>query len=130
MIGAGVYTWFPQYYFPLYTAIPLYFIVIGVLTIPILNKAMQMGHQKFQMAFMLSKAIKLFITILLCVLYVVFIKENNPRGGLPQRRIPRGLSPLRADPDEPRPRGHPREGGRRYLSGARLPHDRRGRPGG
>ena len=76
MIGAGVYTWFPQYYFPLYTAIPLYFIVIGVLTIPILNKAMQMGHQKFQMAFMLSKAIKLFITILLCVLYVVFIKEN------------------------------------------------------
>lgn len=76
MIGAGVYTWLPQYYFPLYTAIPLYFIVIGVLTIPILNKAMQMGHQKFQMAFMLSKAIKLFITILLCVLYVVFIKEN------------------------------------------------------
>ena len=76
MIGAGVYTRFPQYYFPLYTAIPLYFIVIGVLTIPILNKAMQMGHQKFQMAFMLSKAIKLFITILLCVLYVVFIKEN------------------------------------------------------
>ena len=76
MIGAGIYTCFPQYYFPLYTAIPLYFILIGVLTIPILNKAMQMGHKKFQMAFMLSKAIKLFITILLCVLYVVFIKEN------------------------------------------------------
>lgn len=76
LLGEIIYKLVPQYYFPLYIAIPLFFIVIGIVTIPILGKAMQMGPQKFQMIFMLSKAIKLFISIILCMLYCFLIKEN------------------------------------------------------
>jgi hypothetical protein len=75
-IGAAIFTHFPEYYFPLYTAIPLFFIVIGIISMQIMRKAASMEAQKFQMLFLLNKVIKFFTIIIICVVYALFVKEN------------------------------------------------------
>jgi len=64
---------FPEYLFPLLTAIPLYFILIGFLSIRFVYTKPSVSITKL----MGVKTLKILVSMIVILLYVVLIKEQS-----------------------------------------------------
>jgi hypothetical protein len=89
MAVAGVAGWLllryalPQYYFPLYPAIPAYFMVLGlVMSIIMWYYSKQLSGRKIVNVYMMMRGVKLLLTLGGILLYYIVIKEQMMEFGL------------------------------------------------
>lgn len=66
-----------QYYFVFYPFVPLFFFIIGVLTISIFVSVDKTNPGKLVNVYMLIKMIKMLLSAIFALVYIIGIKDNN-----------------------------------------------------
>jgi len=67
----------PQYYFPLYPYIAVFFFSLGTVTIFSILNATKKDSRKYFNIFMIIKTVKLLSIIMVVALYALLVKENT-----------------------------------------------------
>lgn len=77
ILGFVLHKFAPQLYFDYYPVIPLTYFVMGVGLVVALNRSKTTSSQKLITLYMILRGLKLLITFLLGLLYVVFVNDND-----------------------------------------------------
>lgn len=72
-----LYFLFPQYYFKLYPLVPIYFFLISLAEIRIIAGSQKKGLVFIMNKYMQLKAIKLFASLILLILYCFIVAEQT-----------------------------------------------------
>jgi len=77
IIGRLVFYWgFPSFYFQWYPLIPAYFLLLGLLMSMVMYHYSKYKSEKILTAYMMSRAIKIVITVGCLLLYYWLIRDN------------------------------------------------------
>ena len=76
-IGPLLATWFPEHYFEWYPFIPVFFYIFGWFDISIFEACRRYAPQKMQLVYLGTKAIKMFFSLIVLLIYSVKIDEKK-----------------------------------------------------
>lgn len=81
-LGGLLYTIWPQYYFTWYPSIPLYYYVVELVMLVVLERANRKQPDKIVTCYMVTRLAKLVLTIVFLWLYLVLVDERIKYFGL------------------------------------------------
>jgi hypothetical protein len=76
-IGPILATWFPEHYFEWYPFIPVFFYIFGWFDISIFEACRRYAPQKMQLVYLGTKAIKMFFSLMVLLIYAVKVEEKK-----------------------------------------------------
>lgn len=76
-IGPVLATWMPGHYFEWYPFIPVFFYIFGWFTIYMFEACRQYAPQKLQLVYLGTKAIKMFFSLIVLLIYAVKVGEKK-----------------------------------------------------
>lgn len=76
-VGMTLYHFFPDLYFSWYPVIPSYYSIIAIILYGLLRHFREKNPKKMIHAYMMMRGIKLFLTILIVLLYNLYIDEKE-----------------------------------------------------
>ncbi|WP_080904718.1 hypothetical protein [Parabacteroides sp. Marseille-P3160] len=75
--GVILYDLLPSEYFIWYPWIPLFYITMGIMLIAILKYCEKQSNQMMLNIYLLTRVLKLFLTIILMILYVFYVEDHR-----------------------------------------------------
>jgi hypothetical protein len=76
-IGPILATRFPEHYFEWYPFIPVFFYIFGWFDISIFEACRRYAPQKMQLVYLGTKAIKMFFSLMVLLIYAVKVEEKK-----------------------------------------------------
>ena len=76
-IGPAMATWMPEHYFGWYPFIPVFFYIFGWFDISMFEACRRMAPQKIQLVYLGTKAIKMFFSLIVLLIYAVKVGEKK-----------------------------------------------------
>lgn len=76
-IGPVIATWMPEHYFEWYPFIPVFFYIFGWFTIYMFEVCRRFAPHQIQWVYMGSKAIRLFFSLAILLIYAVKVEEKK-----------------------------------------------------
>jgi hypothetical protein len=81
-LGGLLYTLWPSHYFSWYPSIPIYYYLIEIIMLVVLEKADRKNPDSVISAYMITRVFKFLITMILLWLYLEFVGEQIKNFGL------------------------------------------------
>ena len=76
-IGPAIHIWLPEHYFEWYPFIPVFFYLFGWFTISMFDTCRRLAPQKTQLVYLGTKAIKMFFSLIILLIYAVKVGEKR-----------------------------------------------------
>lgn len=76
-IGPGIAMWMPEHYFEWYPFIPVFFYIFGLFDISIFEACRRLAPQKMQLVYLGTKALKMFFSLIVLLVYSVKVEEQK-----------------------------------------------------
>ena len=76
-IGPTIATLMPGHYFDWYPFIPIFFYIFGWFTISMFETCRKFAPLKMQLVYLGTKAIKMFLSLIILLIYVVKVEEKK-----------------------------------------------------
>ena len=76
-VGAALSFGWPEYYFKWYPFIPVFFYVFGWFSISMFEACRRLAPQKMQLVYLGTKAIKMFFSLIVLLIYSVKVDEKK-----------------------------------------------------
>lgn len=76
-IGSAMATWMLEHYFGWYPFIPVFFYIFGWFDISIFEACRRLAPQKIQLVYLGTKAIKMFFSLLVLLIYAIKVDEKK-----------------------------------------------------
>ena len=76
-IGPAMARWMPEHYFEWYPFIPVFFYIFGWFTIYMFETCRRYAPQKIQLVYLGTKAIKLFFSLIMLLIYAVKVEDKK-----------------------------------------------------
>ena len=76
-IGPAIATWWPEHYFGWYPFIPVFFYIFGWFTISMFEACRRFAPKKIQLVYLGTKAIKMFFSLIVLLIYSVKVDEKK-----------------------------------------------------
>lgn len=78
VIGSSIYFYaFPQHYFDGYTLIPVFFLIVGIASISIIDKCPRNNARRLSQIYLLMRISRMILSLLIMIIYCVIIGKEN-----------------------------------------------------